>query len=153
MYFASRSSMGPGSARRYAHSYRQIAFRPTTARPLNRSFDTRARQADALADAVSYRESKPPGLSGSDLEQLTARVAEAIKIGNWVGNSKPLYNEAADKALVDIIFIAGSDRLIYTATFHRTQGVWKLRGVRETMQALLPPPVPIHKTPQPSESK
>ena len=34
----------------------------------------------------------------------------------------------------------GYDLLIHTATFHRVEGVWKLRGVRETLQAYLATP-------------
>jgi hypothetical protein len=40
-------------------------------------------------------------------------------------------------ALINCEFIAGSDLLVHTATFQNMNGIWKLRGVRETMQALL----------------
>ncbi|MEW5977622.1 MAG: hypothetical protein AB1898_17650 [Acidobacteriota bacterium] len=45
-----------------------------------------------------------------------------------------------DKALVKCAFITGSDRFIYTVTLHRVADNWKLQGVRETMQELLPAP-------------
>ena len=65
------------------------------------------------------------------------KVAQAIKIGQWQGNEPPQFNEKKDKALVACEFIAGRDLLIHTATFHMVDGRWRLRGVRETMQALL----------------
>jgi hypothetical protein len=73
-----------------------------------------------------------------------------IQIGDWEGNTKPYYNKEGDKALIDCEFwdvfesaesdseyIDRGDQLIYTATFHKVDGVWKLRGVRETSQALV----------------
>ena len=67
-------------------------------------------------------------------------MAQAIKIGDWQENKKPRFNDNGDKALIDCEFIAGRDLLIHTATFHKVGDVWKLRGVRETMQALLASP-------------
>jgi hypothetical protein len=68
-------------------------------------------------------------------------TAEAVKIGKLEGVGPLQYNQARDKALVDFLFITGGDDLIYTATFHKIAGVWRLRGVLETMQAMRPPPV------------
>ena len=94
----------------------------------------RATEADA---AIRYIESKPPDLSDEDLVAAGKTVAQAIRLGKWKENRKPRYNEKGDKALVDCVFIDGVDMLVYTATFHKVDGRWKLRGVRETMQALL----------------
>jgi hypothetical protein len=95
-------------------------------------------QSKLIADALEYVKSNPPILSDADLSVLAQRVAEVIKIGNWKGNSAPRFNESKDKALVDFTFQTGMDRLIYTATFHEAQGVWKVRGVHETSQAFAP---------------
>jgi hypothetical protein len=65
------------------------------------------------------------------------KVAEAIRIGNWEGNRQPLFNAKGDMALIDCAFMAGEDEVIHTATFHRQSGKWKLRGVRETYQAVI----------------
>ena len=42
-----------------------------------------------------------------------------------------------DKALIDLVFLTSEDRLIYTATFHKIDGLWRLRGVRETLQQFM----------------
>jgi len=94
-------------------------------------------RAELIDQAIRYIESAPPPLSGEDLAAAGERVAQAIRIGDWKGNGAPRFNETGDKALVDCKFIAGRDLLVYTATFHKVDGRWKLRGVRETMQALL----------------
>ncbi len=103
-----------------------------------------AEDADSLAEALAYLDSAPPDLAGPDLEALSARVAQAVKLGywTWTGNSKPVYNEGNDKALVACSFVGNLDRYIYTATFHKIQGNWKLRAVRETEQRTGPPPPP-----------
>ena len=93
-----------------------------------------------IAGALEYIDSHPPALVDENLEALAERVARAIGIGDWQGNRAPRFNQAGDKALVNITFIAGSDRLTYTATFHRLEGTWKFRGARETLQELMPPP-------------
>jgi hypothetical protein len=93
--------------------------------------------ARAAARALEYIRSEPSSLMASNLEELAARVAQTIKIGNWQGNEKPRYSEGNDKALINFEFSSGRDRLIYTATFCRTQNIWRLRGVRESAQVLL----------------
>ena len=95
-------------------------------------------RAKSVARALEYIQSNPPQLSGRDLEELAGRVAQAIRIGDWEGNRPPRYNQAGDKALVDLTFYSGSDSLTYTATFHKAESGWKLRGVRETYQAFAP---------------
>jgi hypothetical protein len=107
--------------------------------------EMRGRDSDresTLARALKYIESKPAPLLDRKLDRLAYRVAQAVKIGNWEGNSRPRYNQAGDKALVDAVFLAGRDRLTYTATFHRDHSVWRFKGVRETLQQLMPLPPP-----------
>lgn len=87
--------------------------------------------------AIAYIESAPPPLADKDLNKLGDQVAQTIKIGKWCGNKKPFFNEKGDKALIDIKFVVGRDELIYTAIFHKIDGIWKLRGASETLQALL----------------
>jgi hypothetical protein len=91
-------------------------------------------RAHALSEAIAYVLSNPGALQGLDLEALARRVASTNKFGKWEGNQKPRYNERRDKALVDIVYYAPGDRLTYTATFHRIDGLWRLRGLRETLQ-------------------
>jgi hypothetical protein len=98
-------------------------------------------QAARIKQALAYIESNPKPLADADLVILAERVAQVIKIGTWEGNSEPRFNEAGDKALVDFTFQAALDRLVYTATFHRTDGRWKLRGVNETYQEFAPAPI------------
>ena len=94
-------------------------------------------RAKSISRALEYVDSNPAPLAGAKLEDVAARVAQAVRIGKWTGNGKPRYNQARDKALVDSVFDAGDDQLTYTATFHWANGVWRLRGVRETLQAMV----------------
>jgi hypothetical protein len=95
----------------------------------------------AIQRAIQYIESKPPPLEDEDLVTAARKVAETLQIGKWQGNRAPRFNEKRDKALIDCEFIAGQDLLVHTATFHKAGKVWKLRGVRETLQALLAQPL------------
>jgi hypothetical protein len=99
-------------------------------------------RAKVVAAALDYMRSNPSPLSDTNLVRLAKRTAEAVKIGKLEGVETPQYNQEHDKALVDFLFVTGSDELIYTATFHDVAGIWKLRGVRETVQMMLPPRVP-----------
>jgi hypothetical protein len=94
-----------------------------------------------IATALAYIRSSPRPISDRNLDDLACRIAEAVRIGELKEVGTPQYNEERDKALVDFLFLTGSDRVTYTATFHRAAAVWRLRGVRETMQAMLPPPM------------
>jgi hypothetical protein len=99
-------------------------------------------RAKSIAKAIEYIETNPPPFADRDLKKLAGRVAETIKIGDWEGNEPPRYNQARDKALIDFEFRTAEDLLTYTATFHKLGAVWKLRGVRETLQAMVPPQIP-----------
>jgi|SRR5579871_168231 len=90
-----------------------------------------------ITRALEYVDSHPEPLEGPNLEDLAVRVAQAVKIGNWSQNRKPRCNATGDKALVDIFYDADLDVLRYTATFHRVDSTWTLRGVSETMQMLV----------------
>jgi len=94
-------------------------------------------RASSIEAAIKYIESGPAPLADEDIVVAGRKVAQAIKIGKWQGNKPPQFNEIRDKALVVCEFIAGRDLLVHTATFHKVEGKWRLRGVRETMQALL----------------
>ena len=98
-------------------------------------------RATVVAAALDYIRSNPRPLSDEKLEELAKRTAEAVRIGKWEGSGQPQFNESRDKALVDFLFVTGGDALTYTATFVKVTGVWRLRGVRETMQAYVPPPL------------
>ena len=70
---------------------------------------------------------------------MAERIAKVIGIGRWAGNRSPRFNKSGDKALIDFEYDAGADWLVYTATFHKTDGLWRLRGVRETLQKFAAP--------------
>jgi hypothetical protein len=95
-----------------------------------------------IATAVEYIQSNPQPLACPNLTDLAKRVAEVVRFGDLEEIRSPCYDELGDKALVDFVFHSGLDRLTYTATFHLKNGVWKLRGVRETLQEFMPPPPP-----------
>jgi len=94
-----------------------------------------------ITTALEYIGSGPAPLSSYSVEELADRVAQIVKIGEWRGTGQPRYNRSHDKALVDFNFRAVRDGYIYTATFHRERFVWKLAGVRETLQELYAPPL------------
>ncbi len=96
------------------------------------------RREISISRAVAHVTSNPSPLEGKDLRVLAERVARAINLGSWESSSAARFNEAGDKALVDITFRSGEDLLIYTATFHRIGITWTLRGARETHQAFAP---------------
>lgn len=93
-----------------------------------------AYRAGSVARAIDYAQSNPSPLRGERLAELAERVANVIKIGKWEGNHNIRYNSGGDKALIDFVYNTGEDRLTYTATFHRVDGLWRLRGARETLQ-------------------
>ena len=100
-------------------------------------------RVNSIGRSLDYIRSNPAPLTGANLEERARRVALAVKVGEWEGNENPRYNRAHDKALVDFAFHTRADRYIYTATFHQVSGMWKLLGVRETLQQFGPPSVPM----------
>lgn len=94
-------------------------------------------RADYIEFAIQYIESGPAPLSDEDIVVAGKKVAQALKIGKWRWNKPPQYNEEKDKALVTCEFIDGRDLLVHMATFHKVDGKWRLRGVREMKQVLL----------------
>jgi len=95
---------------------------------------------ESFAHALSSIAKGPLSLEAADISEAGNKVAQAIKIGDWQFNTEPRYNQEKDMALIDCEFIAGRDLLIETATFHKIENTWKLRGIRETMQVLLANP-------------
>ena len=110
---------------------------PRSQQILEEARNVDAERAKSITRAVEYIHSNPPPLADEKLKALAKRVAGMIKFGNWEGNGTPRYNQAKDKALVDCRYFNGEDRLTYTATFHLVNGVWRLRGMRETLQELI----------------
>lgn len=107
---------------------------PRSQEILEEARNVNAERAGSIATALEYIASDPPPLADKNLEALAKRVAGTIKFGNRAGNGTPHYNQGKDKALVDSWYSDDEDRLTYTATFHRVDGVWRLRGLRETLQ-------------------
>lgn len=86
-----------------------------------------------------------PPLADRNLETVAANIAKALNSKTFQGTDAPRFNEAGDKALMDLTFVQGRDRLVYTATFHKLKGLWTLRNVHETLQVLVPPAPPLPK--------
>lgn len=95
---------------------------------------------ELITEALLSIEKGPLDLADPDLEKAGKNVAQILGIGTWKGNKAPRFNREKDMALVDCEFTAGRDLLVETATFHKVGNLWKLRGVRETMQALMANP-------------
>jgi hypothetical protein len=114
---------------------------------LEEARDRNSMRVAMIDRALTYIHSSPRPLVGANLSALAERVADALAIGSRQGNDPPRFNLARDKALIDMKFHSGSDFLVYTAAFHRVDGVWRLRGGRETSQAFAPPPPPAAKGP------
>jgi hypothetical protein len=57
-------------------------------------------------------------------------------MGDFSRAETPWYNEAGDKVLIDLYFITDSGWQMQTFTFHKAGRVWRLRGVRQTTEAI-----------------
>ena len=110
---------------------------PRSLEILNDALQQNAFREKSAARAIAYIESNPLPLRDENLNQLADRVANAIKIGKLEEGRHIRYNEGGDKALVEWAYNAGEDRYVYTGTFHKVDGVWRLRGVRETLQQMI----------------
>ena len=56
-----------------------------------------------------------------------------------MGNEQPRYDDQRDAALVDCNFLLGGTQLlVFTATLHQEGAEWRVGGVRQTRQKLLP---------------
>jgi hypothetical protein len=110
---------------------------------------------DSTATAIDYVQSNPQALMGEELDTLADRVANAMRLGKLEEARNAHYNEAGDKVLMDWAYNTGEGRLIYTATFHKAAGLWRLRGLRETLQQFLAPSLsfgpPLPNLPPPPE--
>jgi hypothetical protein len=106
---------------------------PRSAQILEETRNHNPGRVKSAGRALEYVRSNPPPMADADLVALAVRVAEVAKFGEWEGNSPPRFNQGGDKALVDCVIRDGSGPSTYTATFHRVEGVWRLRGIRETL--------------------
>ena len=97
------------------------------------------RWASEIRDALNYARSEPLPLVASGIPELMDRASTSTRIGKWTGTGKPRYNEAGDKALVDLQFASGRDRYTYTGTLHLVGDRWRIRALREVAQALVTP--------------
>jgi hypothetical protein len=97
--------------------------------------------------AISYINSRPQPLTGKDANAAAEKLAQALDAGTGMGNEPPRYNDQRDAALVDCNFLVGGNQfIVFTATMHRDGTVWRVAGVRQTKQKLLP------KAPTPKKS-
>jgi hypothetical protein len=92
-----------------------------------------------IRQALQYARSEPLSLTASGLSELMDPASQAARAGRWTGTGKPHFNEAGDKALVDLRFESGRDRYVYTATLHRIGDHWRICALRESAQAYAGP--------------
>jgi hypothetical protein len=96
----------------------------------------RTNEVDA---AVAYISTQPAPLTGKDAATAAERLAQALNVGTWMGNEPPRFDDLHDAALVDCNFLAGGSQfLVFTATLRQDGPVWRVNGVRQTRQKILP---------------
>jgi glycine/D-amino acid oxidase-like deaminating enzyme len=95
-------------------------------------------RAQALLKSLPVTPRPSPSLTHPNLEAAAKTIAQALNPETWQRNEVPRFNEAADKALIDLIFQTDLDRFVHTATFHKIEGLWTLRNVQRTLQAFSP---------------
>jgi hypothetical protein len=97
------------------------------------------RRSNEVNSAIAYIASQPPPLTGTSADSAAEKLAQALDAGTWMGNEQPRFDDQRDAALVDCDFLAGGTQfLVFTATLHRDGAVWRVAGVRQTRQKLLP---------------
>lgn len=117
----------------------QLIASPRSRTILEEVREKREHRSQRATRAIAYIDADPPSLDDTDLEAAGRRIAEVTQRGKWEGNDPPRFNVAGDKAMIDCRYIAGHDMYINTAVYHRIGGVWKLRGVRLSLQLYLGP--------------
>jgi hypothetical protein len=96
-------------------------------------------RTNEVDQAISYINSQPGPLTGKDANSAAEKLAQALGAGTWMGNEQPRYDDQRDAALVDCNFLLGGTQfLVFTATLHEEGAVWRVGGVRQTRQKLLP---------------
>lgn len=96
-----------------------------------------SRWGEEIRHAISSTKGQVLPLHGRSLEELVAALRNALGTKNNDGS--PRYNMAADKALVDMELVAGRELLIFTASFARVDGEWRLHGLQRVAQAYFGP--------------
>ena len=97
------------------------------------------RRSNEVDQAVAYINSQPGPLSAKDATSAAEKLTQSLDAGTWMGNEPPRYDNQRQAALVDCNFLAGGSQfLVFTATLHLENGMWRVSGVRETRQTLLP---------------
>jgi hypothetical protein len=89
--------------------------------------------------AIAYINTQPAPLTGKNAAAAAEKLAQALNAGTWMGNEPPRYDDVRDAALVDCNFLAGGSQfLVFTATLRQDGPVWRVDGVRQTRQKILP---------------
>ena len=101
---------------------------------------TNTERRHTIDRALAYIDGGAGAVARSDLVAAAGAAAVATGLPGWQFNAEPRYTGDRSAALVDIRYIVGRDILVYTATFHQADGMWRLRAMRETMQALMAMP-------------
>jgi len=96
-------------------------------------------RTNEVDQAILYIHSQPGPLTGKDANSAAEKLAQALGSGAWMGNEQPRYDDQRDAALVDCNFLLGGTQLlVFTATLHQEGAAWRVGGVRQTRQKLLP---------------
>jgi hypothetical protein len=146
-YEVATALLAPSTEKEWAFLRRAAMSEFGTGRPKTGAIQTlrllgTARSGRILKESLDEHPSVPSLLGHVSIARSASTVAHSIDAGSLEEIGEPRLNRGGDKALVDFSYRAGSCRYIYMATFHRLGGVWRLRGVREVMQQLLPPGSP-----------
>ena len=113
---------------------------PVRARPaLERAAARNTDRREWLLDLASSVGSVPAqAVAADDPAIAAAALGPAFPVGRFTGTGAARLNPQGNAARIALSFRSGRDALIYTASYQRDAlGVWRLRGVRETQQALL----------------
>jgi hypothetical protein len=87
--------------------------------------------------ALAYIDGGATPVADAELVTAAAKAAKAIGMPGWCSNGAPRYSADRHVALIESEFFQDRDLLIYTGTYHLVGDKWRLRALRETMQALL----------------
>lgn len=112
-----------------------VRARPALERAATRNTDRR----EWLLDLASRVGSVPAkALAADDPAIAAAELGPAFPVGRFTGAGAARLNTQGNAARIALSYRNGRDALIYTASYQRDAlGIWRLRGVRETQQALL----------------
>lgn len=149
MYDVATALLAPSTETEWAFLRRAATLEYETGWPKRGAIQTlrllaTPRSGRILKEALDDSQPTPALLRDASIVRLLSNVANAIDAGSLQEIGAPRFNRGGDKALAEFTYRSDSCRYVYLATFHRSGRSWRLRGVREVMQSLLPPVPPIN---------